>query len=224
MKCWLLCAALAQAVPMIAASAADLTVPRLSGTVILDGRLNEPMWRAAARLPYTEFKRWVADTYAIDPTPFQLCFFHDGVMLYVALASYDGYVQSDAVPENSDGLYSFSVATPSGKLRHYRLRWSANPPVATDQMYDSGEWGARLRGPYENPARAGGGYVFEFAIRLSAIGWKAGDTIPLNIIVNDRDGEPRMSYHTPGAEFARFAWGSFDNTNRAGYRSITLAP
>lgn len=223
MRRWLLCAALAAVAPMSALSA-DISVPRLSGTVTLDGRLTEPMWRAAARLPYTEFKRWVADTYDRDPTSFHLRFFHDGVMLYVALVSYDRYVESDAVPVNSDGLYSFSVATPSGKLKHYRLRWSANPPVAADEMYDSGEWGARLRGPYEDPNRAGGGYVFEFAIRLSAIGWKPGDTIPLNIIVNDHDGKPRMPYRAPGAEFARFAWGSFDNTNRAGYRSLTLAP
>lgn len=223
MKHWLLCAALAQIAPLTAVSA-DITAPRLNGTVTLDGRLEEPMWRAAARLSHTAFRRWIADTYDKDPAAFHLRFFHDGVMLYVALVSYDRYVESDAVPENSDGLYSFSVATPAGRLKHYRLRWSANPPVAADEMADSAEWGAHLRGPFEDPKRAGGGYVFEFAIRLSAIGWKPGDTIPLNIIVNDHDGKPRMSYRTPGAEFARFAWGSFDNGNRAGYCTLQLAP
>lgn len=223
MKHWLLCAALAQIAPTTAMSA-DLTVPRLNGTVTLDGRLEEPMWRDAARLPHTAFTRWVADTYDKDPTAFNLRFFHDGVMLYVALVSYDRYVEADALPENSDGLHSFSVATPSGKLRHYRLRWTANPPVASDEMLDSAEWSARLRGPFEDPARPGGGYVFEFAIRLTAIGWKPGDTIPVNVIVNDHDGKPKKSYRTPGAEFARFAWGSLDNSNRAGYRTLRLSP
>ncbi len=224
MRCgWLLCAALMQASPTVAFGA-DITVPRLSGKVTLDGRLEEPMWRMAARLPHTAFKRWVADTYEMDPTAFHFRFFHDGVNLYVAFVSYDRYVESDATPENSDGLHSFSLATPSGKLKHYRLRWSENPPVAGDEMYDSGEWGVHLRGPFENPKRPGGGYVFEFAIRLSAIGWKPGDTIPINIIVNDHDGAPRKPYRTPGAEFARFAWGSFDNGNLAGYRTLKLAP
>lgn len=221
--CALSCAVL-MLIISVAAAGADLTVPRLNGTVTLDGRLEEPMWRNAARLPHTAFRRWVADTYDNDPTAFNLRFFHDGVKLYVAFVSYDRYVESDAVPENSDGLYSFSIATPSGKLKHYRLRWSANPPVAADEMYDSAEWGVHLRGPFENPKRQGGGYVFEFAIRLSAIGWKPGDTIPINIIVNDHDGAPRKSYRAPGAEFARFAWGSFDNSNLAGYRTIKLAP
>ncbi len=219
----MLCAALLQIAPA-AALGADITAPRLSGTVTLDGRLEEPMWRLAARLPSTAFTRWVADTYDKDPMGFNLRFFHDGVKLYVALVSYDRYVESDAAPENSDGLYSFSLATPSGRLKHYRLRWSANPPVAADEMYDSGAWGVHLRGPFDNPGRQGGGYVFEFAIRLSAIGWKPGDTIPINIIVNDHDGKPHKSYRAPGAKFARFAWGGFDNTNVATYRTLKLAP
>ncbi len=215
--------ALAVATP-IAASSADITAPRLNGNVVLDGRLEEPMWRRAVRLPSTAFSRWVADTYDKDPSSFHLRFFHDGVKLYVALASYDRYVESDALPENSDGLQSLSIATPSGRLKHYRLRWAANPPVPSDEMYDSGEWGARLRGPFEDSARPGGGYVFEFAIRLSAIGWKPGDTIPLNVIVNDHDGKPHASFRAPGAEFARFAWGSFDNGDGARYGTLKLAP
>ena len=223
MKHRLLCAALALISPMTAMGA-DVTAPRLNGAVTLDGRLEEPMWRTALRLPHTAFVRWVADTYVKDPTVFHLRFFHDGRTLYVALVSYDGYVEADADPDNSDGLYSLSLATRAGKLKHYRLRWSENPPLAGGEMLDSAEWGAHLRGPFEEPARPGGGYVFEFAIKLSAIGWKPGDTIPLNIIVNDHDGKPKAAYQTPGAEFARFAWGSFDNGNRAAYRALKLAP
>lgn len=219
----LLCMALAMAIP-IAAAGADIVVPRLNGIVVLDGRLDEPMWRTAARLPHTAFSRWVADTYEKDPSPFFLRFFHDGVKLYVALVSYDRYVESDAQPENSDGLQALSIATPSDRLKHYRLRWAANPPVATDEMFDSAEWGARLRGPFEDPTHAGGGYILEFAIRLSAIGWKPGDTVPINAIVNDHDGKPHASFRTPGTDFARFAWGSFDNSDRAHYRMLKLAP
>lgn len=219
----LLCAALAQSAPA-AAWGADVTAPRLEGSVTLDGRLEEPMWRAAARVPHTAFTRWVADTYDKDPTAFHLRFFHDGRMLYVALVSYDRYVESDASPENSDGLYSLSFVTRGGRLKHYRLRWSADPPVANPDLIEAAEWGVHLRGPFEEPTRAGGGYVFEIAIRLSALGWKPGDTVPLNIVVNDHDGRPKMSYRTPGAEFARFAWSSLDNSNRAGYRFLKLAP
>lgn len=203
---------------------ADVTAPRLDGSVTLDGRLEEPMWRVAARLPHTAMTRWVADTYDKDPTVFHFRFFHDGRSLYVALVSYDRYVEADAAPENSDGLYSFSLATRAGKLQHYRLRWSANPPLAGGEMLDPGKWGARLRGPFADPARPGGGYVFEFAIPLAAIGWKPGESIPVNIIVHDHDGKPGAPYNAPGAEFARFAWGSLDNDRRAGYRTLKLAP
>ena len=204
--------------------AADISVPRLNGSVTLDGRLEEPMWRKAQRLPHSAFTRWVADTYDKDPAVFHLRFFHDGHTLYVALVSYDRYVEADAAAENSDGLYSFSVATRDGKLQHYRLRWSANPPVAGGEMLDPGKWGARLRGPYADTTRAGGGYVFEFAIPLDATGWKPGDTIPVNIIVHDHNGKPSRPYNTAGAEFARFAWGSLDNDDRASYRTLRLMP
>jgi hypothetical protein len=223
MKQFFICITFALFAPLTA-MAADIGAPRLNGSVTLDGRLEEPMWREAQRLPHSAFTRWVADTYDKDPTVFHLRFFHDGKMLYVALVSYDRYVEADAAAENSDGLYSFSVATRDGKLQHYRLRWSANPPVAGGEMLDPGKWGARLRGPYADATREGGGYVFEFAIPLDAIGWKPGDTIPLNIIVHDHDGKPSKPYNTAGAEFARFAWGSLDNDNRASYRTLRLAP
>lgn len=220
---WLLCAALAAVVPAHAIDA-DVVIPRSEGTVNFDGRIDEPMWRMAARLTHTSFTRWDADAYDTALMPFHLRFFHDGRMLYVALVSYDRDVEADATPENSDGLYSLSLATRAGKLRHYRLRWSENPTVADGEMRVPRRWGARLRGPFGAPSRAGGGYVFEFAIPLSDLGWKPGDTVPANIIVNDRNGKPGATYRTPGAEFRRYAWGSFDNENRAAYRTIKLAP
>lgn len=91
-------------------------------------------------------------------------------------------------------------------------------------MLVPGKWGARLRGPYADTSRAGGGYVFEFSIPLAATGWKPGDTVPVNIIVHDHDGKPSAAYNTPGAEFARFAWGTLDNDNRNGYRTLKLTP
>ncbi len=207
----------------MAASAADISVPRLDGPLILDGRREEPQWRVAARLQYTEFTRWIADTYEIDPSAFQFRFFHDGRTLYVALVSYDRYIESDSAPENSDGLYSLSIQTRAGEIMHYRLRWAANPPVAGGDMLESAKWGARLRGPFQDAAHPGGGYIFEIAIPLSAIGWEPGDTVPVNIIVNDHDGGPGMSFRTQGVNFARFAWGSFENEDRVHYRTLMLA-
>lgn len=222
----LACTALALLAAAASAPAysADLTVPRLAGAVTLDGRLQEPQWRQAAVLRDDVFSRWVADNYRQDPSAFALRLFHDGRNLYVALSSYDRFVEPDAQPENSDGLYSFSVVTRAGGVQHYRLRWSASPPAPGGEMAAPGKWGARLRGPFADPTRAGGGYVFEFAVPLSAIGRRAGDTVPINVIVLDHDGKPYARYNDAGVEFARFAFGSLDNENRAAYRKIRLAP
>lgn len=203
---------------------AELVVPHLPGQVELDGRLAEPQWRRAARITQANFRLWKADRHQKDPSEIVLRLFHDGQQLYVALASYDRFVEPAAPPEDSDGLYSFSVATRGGALQHYRLRWSANPPVAGGEMISPGKWGARLRGPFGDPAREGGGYVLEFAIPLAAIGWGPGDSVPVNVIVQDHNGKPGGRYDDPGVEFARLAWGSLDNEARAGYRILRLAP
>jgi len=203
---------------------ADLVVPYLPGAVTLDGRLAEPQWRRAARITHASFTLWKADRYEKDPSEFVLRFFHDARRLYVALASYDRYVEPAAPPENSDGLYSFSVVTRAGAIQHYRLRWSANPPVPGGEMTSFGKWGARLRGPFADPRREGGGYVLEFAVPLAALGWKPGDTVPVDVIVQDHDGVPGARYNDPGVEFARFAWGSLDNEARAAFRTLKLAP
>lgn len=203
---------------------AGLVVPYLPGPVVLDGRLAEPQWRRAARITQADFVVWKVERRQRNPSEIVLRLFHDGRQLYVALSSYDRFVESATPPENSDGLYSFSVQTRGGALQHYRLRWSANPPVAGGEMRSPGRWGARLRGPFDDTRREGGGYVLEFAIPLSAIGWGPGDTVPVNVIVLDHNGRPGGRYDEAGVEFAKLAWGSLDNEARAGYRSLTLAP
>lgn len=214
---------IAAVLPLVS-GCADLSAPRLRGNISIDGRLNEPMWTKAARIENTQFNRWIDNTYDSDPSTLQMRFFHDGTMLYGALLSQDHYVEADANPENSDGLYSLSFLTHTGKVMHYRLRWSTNPPAAGGEMLVSGKWAAILLGPYNETKRAGNGYVYEFAIRLADLGWKPGDAVPLNIIINDRDGTPRTPYHSHGAEFARFSWGSFDNDKRDDYKTLKLAP
>jgi len=203
---------------------ADLEVPHLAGAVKLDGRLAEPQWRRAVRITHADFKLWKTDRRHKDPSELVLRLFHDGQHLYVALSSYDRFVEPATPPENSDGLYSFSVATRAGALQHYRLRWSANPPAAGGEMLSPGKWGARLRGPLGDPGREGGGYVLEFAIPLEAIGWKPGDVVPVNVIIQDHNGKPGGRYDEPGVEFARLYWGSLDNEARASYRTLKLAP
>jgi hypothetical protein len=203
---------------------ADLEVPYLPGAVNLDGRLAETQWRGAARITHAQFGLWKPGRYEKDPSELVLRLFHDARHLYVALSSYDRFVEPATPPENSDGLYSFSVATRAGALQHYRLRWSANPPVAGGEMLSPGKWGARLRGPFGDPGREGGGYVLEFAVPLDAIGWKPGDLVPVNVIVQDHDGKPGGRYDEPGVEFARFYWGSLDNEARTAYRTLKLAP
>jgi hypothetical protein len=214
------CGAGAQQAP----ARAVLAVPYLRGAVSLDGRLTEPQWRSAARITRSDFLVWKVDRRQKDPAEIVLRLFHDGRDLYVALSSYDRFVEPATPPENSDGLYSFSVATRGGALQHYRLRWSGNPSVAGGEMLSPGRWGARLRGPFGDPHVEGGGYVLEFAIPLAAIGWRPGDTVPVNVIVLDHNGKPGGRYDEPGVEFSKLAWGSLDNEYRPGYRSLKLAP
>jgi hypothetical protein len=218
----MLVAARGSAAPQDASAA--LLVPYLPGEVTLDGRLAESQWRRAARITHANFSVWKADRYEKDPSELVVRFFHDGHRLYVALSSYDRFVEPASPPENSDGLYSFSAVTRAGAIQHYRLRWSANPPVPGGEMIAPGKWGARLRGPFADPVREGGGYVIEFAVPLAALGWKPGDTFPVNIIVQDHDGAPGRRHDEPGVEFARLYWGSLDNENRAGFRALKLAP
>ncbi len=209
--------------PASAVEATPPTVPRLAGAVTLDGRLHEAQWRQALRIPQSAFSRWVADRYTPDSEEFVLRLFHDGRRLYVALASYDTSVQSDPNPENADGLYAFSLISRAGLLQHYRLRWSANPPVPDGQMAENAKWGAHLRGPYADAAYAGGGYILEFAIPFSTSGWRVGEPVRINVIVQDRDGKPDGPYNHPQAALARFALGSLDNDDRSRYFTLTLA-
>lgn len=206
------------------AASGRLVVPYLTGPVVLDGRLSEPQWRRAARITHADFVVWKADRRQKNPAEIVLRLFHDGNDLYVALSSYDRFVEAATPAENSDGLYSFSVATRGGALQHYRLRWSANPPVPGGEMISPGRWGARLRGPLDDPRREGGGYVLEFAIPLAAIGWRPGDAVRINVIVQDHNGKPGGRYDEAGVEFARLAWGTLDNEARAGYRILKLSP
>jgi hypothetical protein len=215
-------AAVLASTPTLAQDA--LAVPRLPGPVQLDGALEEPAWRQAARLTHADFSRWAANRYTHDPDEFTVRLFHDGATLFIAVASYDRYVEPGAAPENSDGLYSFSAIAADGKLQHYRLRWSANPPVAQGEMLDPGQWGARLRGPFADNTRPGGGYVLEFAILLNALGWRPGGNGRINIILQDHDGRAHAPYDDPTVHFARFAYGSLDNEARGAYRAVRLAP
>ena len=90
-------------------------------------------------------------------------------------------------------------------------------------MIEDAKWGAHLRGPYADAAYAGGGYVLEFAIPFSATGWRAGESVRINVIVQDRDGKPDVPYNHPQAALARFALGSLDNDDRSRYFTLTLA-
>ncbi len=215
---------LASAAMMAAEKLPPLNVPLLQGEVKLDGRLREDVWRRAAVLTETDFRQWKADTYERDPSRFRLRMFHDRRWLYVSLASYDRFVEPAEPLANSDGLYSLSLITAGGEILHFRLRWTANPPVALGDVVPAGQWGARLRGPFADTRREGAGYVFEFRIPKKRIGWRTGDRIPVNIIIHDHDGGPYKRYDERGVEFVRFAWGSMDNDDRSQYRQIRLAP
>lgn len=201
----------------------DRLIPFFKGEVVLDGRLHEYQWRRALTITEAGFRLWKADTYDKDPSRFRLRLFHDGTALYVSIASYDRFVEAGEPPENSDGLYSFSVVAADGGLQHYRLRWSDIPVVAGGEMLTLGKWGARLRGPFNDPDHEGGGYLLEFRISFKSLGRRPGDTLPVNVILQDHDGKPGGRYNEPGVEFARYFLGSMDNERRSGFLPFRLA-
>lgn len=199
-------------------------IPRVAGTVQIDGRLLEPGWKQALRFTHHDFSMWKRGSYGGDPSEFVLRLMHDGAALHVSLASYDGFVESAGVPEESDGLYAFSVESANGALKHYRLRWSENPPLPGGQMISEAKWAARLRGVFDEPRQEGGGYVLEFSIPLEKLGLRPGRDIAVNVIVQDHDGNPGDRNSAEETEFARFALGSFNNDDVANYFRLSLAP
>lgn len=198
-------------------------IPKLSNTVVLDGRLHEPQWRKAARITYHRFARWQPDSDDLPDDEFVLRLFHDGAHLYVALASYDAYVESAALDENADGLYALSLLARDQRVHHYRLRWGTPQGQPAGEMLDI-DWSARLRAPYNNADKQGGGYVLEFAIPFSILGWQAGDHVRINALVQDHDNNPGGAYNDVKTRFVRFALGHFDSDDAAGFYSMQLAP
>lgn len=201
-----------------------VTAPGLDSNITLDGRLAESAWRRAAVLRSGVFQTWTQDEHLEDKSKFSIRLFHDGKQLYISLASYDRYVEPADSPEHADGLYAFTLVTANNELENYRLRWSANPPVAANELTVIGKWGARLRSVYAQTKTPGGGYVIELAIPLKDIGYKTGDDIPVNIIVQDHDHNPGGAYNAKKTEFTRFGWPGLDNDKREAFARLYLAP
>ena len=86
------------------------------------------------------------------------------------------------------------------------------------------EWSARLRGPFNDTNREGGGYVLEFAVPFTTLGWQPGDTVKVNALIQDHDNNPGGAYNDPNTRFVRFALGHFDSDNSVGFYSVQLAP
>lgn len=208
--------------PVLVAGEVEGVIPRLAGPITIDGRLSEDAWRKAWRVTHHEFSLWPPNKTRQPVDEFVLRLFHDGTFLYVALASYDRYVESAARAENADGLYALSLLDRSGHPHHYRLRWSTPTAEAGGELNDPEHYAARLRGPYAEPRREGGGYVLEFAIPFKALDWRPGDAVALNVIIHDHDGNPGGRYDDPATRFTRFGFGSFDNDAPDGYRWLQL--
>lgn len=199
-----------------------LNTPLLTGRVTLDGRLHETQWRQAAVLRSDVFRTWTEDEHLADRSKFSIRVFHDGTQLYVSLSSYDRYVEPADRPEDADGLYALTLVTKQGEFQNYRLRWSANPPVAANELTVIGKWGARLRAAYGETRFPGGGYVLELALPLSALGYRAGDHIPFNIIVQDHDHNPGGAITASQTEFTRSGWPGLDSDQPDGFAELVL--
>lgn len=199
-------------------------IPRLSGPITIDGRLSEDAWRKSWRITHHAFTQWRPNKTPQPVDEFVLRLFHDGAFLYVALASYDRFVESAARAENADGIYALSLLDRDGHPHHFRLRWSTPTAEAGGELRNPKYYAARLRGPYAEPRRQGGGYVLEFAIPFETLNWKMGDTVALNLILHDHDGNPGGRYDDPDTVFTRFVFGSFNNDEPKNYHWLQLMP
>jgi hypothetical protein len=132
-------------------------------------------------------------------------------------------VESAAQAVNADGLYALSLLGQDQRIHHYRLRWTSPQAEPGGEMLDI-QWGARLRAPFNDLSYEGGGYVLEFAVPLSSLGWQAGDTIKLNVLIQDHDNNPGGAYNDPNTRFVRFALGHFDSDDSSGFYQLQLAP
>lgn len=197
-------------------------IPRLSGPITIDGRLNEPDWRKAWRVTQNAFTVWRANKTTQPADEFVLRMLHDGTNLYVSLASYDRFVEPAARAENADGIYALSLLDHDGHPHHYRLRWSTPTAEAGGELQNTKDFAARLRGPYAEPRRQGGGYVLELKIPIKTLGLLQAHKIALNVIINDHDDNPGGRYDDPATVFYRFAYGGFNNDEAKDYRWLQL--
>ena len=198
-------------------------IPKLTGTLTADGKLHEPQWRDALRITYHQFNRWQPQADKLPDDEFVLRIFHDGSFLYVALASYDRYVESATQSVNSDGLYALSLLGSDNRIHHFRLRWASIQAEPAGEMLDI-QWGARLRASFNDLSHEGGGYMLEFAVPFDTLGWQAGDNININVLIQDHDNNPGGAYNAPDTRFVRFALGHFDSDDSSGFYPLQLAP
>lgn len=208
--------------PALSTGESEGVIPRLSGPITIDGRLGEAAWRKAWRVTQNAFTLWRSNKSTQPADEFILRMFHDGANLYVSLASYDRFVEPAARVENADGIYALSLLDHDSHPHHYRLRWSTPTAEAGGVMQNVEHFAARLRGPYAEPRRQGGGYVLEFEIPFKTLGLRPGDAVALNVIIHDHDGNPGGHYDDPATVFTRFAYGSFNNDKPKDYRWLQL--
>jgi len=198
------------------------TIPKLNGALTTDGKLHEPQWRDALRITYRQFSRWQPQADKLPDDEFVLRLFHDGSFLYVALASYDRYVESATQSVNADGLYALSLLGSDNRIHHFRLRWASAQADPSGEMLDI-QWGARLRGPFNDLSYEGGGYVLEFAVPFTTLSWQSGDAVNINVLIQDHDNNPGGAYNAPDTRFVRFALGHFDSDESTGFYPLQLA-
>lgn len=222
---WFLCTALLASSAMAQDGASpEIKVPLLSAAVTLDGRLAEPAWRKAGVLRSDVFRVWTKNEHRDDSSQFSVRLFHDGRQLYIGISSYDHYVEPADRPQDADGLYALTLLTKRGELQNFRLRWSANPPVAANELTVIGKWAARLRAVFAESRIPGGGYVLELALPLQRLGYSVGERIPFNIIMQDHDHNPGGAIGDSRTAFSRFGWPGLDNDKPAGFAGLLLEP
>jgi hypothetical protein len=93
------------------------------------------------------------------------------------------------------------------KLKGVNLHFQQGPPR---YPYDTEHvnWAPTITGTFNNNSDVDGGYAFEYKIPLSRLGgYRAGESIPANIVLVDHDSNPNGTYNACETNFKKFWWG-----------------
>lgn len=182
-------------------------VPSTRGSAIaIDGVLDEPAWRTAAKLRFHKHGRMVglanAETYefpvdVIDPDGvYTLYLANNGTVLYVGLEARDASIAAAAVPQDSDGLSHLWIRDHAAPTTLHDVSYTFFP--GTTPSAPAGTSLFRANSARRNWKRTATGYTMEFRIDLAEADFGAYPSgtreVTVGLRIADMDGTPGIAW------------------------------